>query len=139
MRPNQHAQYPPAGSAAGLSWSAGQRATVAGLCVVLALVAGVRLWQGGLVIDPLRPGDQSALLERLLDVNTASEAELASLPSVGPTRAAAIVDYRARWARSNPGVPAFASVDDLTNVEGIGPGVVKAIGGRVRFGPTMGP
>jgi competence protein ComEA len=48
-----------------------------------------------------------------LDVNTASESELTSLPGVGPSLARRIVEYR---TENGP----FQSVDDLQNVSGIG-------------------
>ncbi len=55
-----------------------------------------------------------------LDINTATLDEFTSLPNIGPSRAAAIVDYR---EREGP----FASVDDLTNVGGIGEKITDSI------------
>ncbi|MDB5801987.1 MAG: topoisomerase [Rhodocyclales bacterium] len=48
-----------------------------------------------------------------VNINTATEQELDSLPGVGPAKAKAIVEYRK--ANGN-----FKSVDDLKNVKGIG-------------------
>ncbi|HSD38349.1 MAG TPA: helix-hairpin-helix domain-containing protein [Rhodocyclaceae bacterium] len=48
-----------------------------------------------------------------ININTATEAELDSLPGVGPTKAKAIVDYRK--ANGN-----FKSIEDIKNVKGIG-------------------
>jgi len=48
-----------------------------------------------------------------LDLNAATEAELDALPGVGPSRAQAIIEHR---AKNGP----FASVEDLRNVKGIG-------------------
>jgi competence protein ComEA len=48
-----------------------------------------------------------------VNINTATEQELDSLPGVGPVKAKAIVEYRK--ANGN-----FKSVDDLKNVKGIG-------------------
>ncbi len=61
---------------------------------------------GGRSSHKLQPG-------QTLDVNTASESELTSLPGVGPSLARRIVEYR---TENGP----FQSVDDLQNVSGIG-------------------
>lgn len=60
-----------------------------------------------------------------IDLNTASIAELDSLPGVGPATAQAIVDYRSQHGH-------FRSVDDLLNVRGIGPAKLDEIRGLVR-------
>jgi competence protein ComEA len=59
-----------------------------------------------------------------VDVNTATAAELETLPGVGPATAAAIVDER---TRNGP----FASIDDLERVPGIGPAKLAALRGQV--------
>jgi competence ComEA-like helix-hairpin-helix protein len=59
-----------------------------------------------------------------LDVNTASLTELDALPGVGPSRAAAILQYREQHGR-------FASADDLARVPGIGPAAVARLRGHV--------
>lgn len=55
----------------------------------------------------------------LLDLNTASELELQSLPGIGPKLASQIVQYRAETR--------FARVDDLEQVSGIGPKKLESI------------
>ena len=55
-----------------------------------------------------------------LNINTATVDELTALPNIGPSRAASIVDYR---EREGP----FGSVDDLTNVGGIGEKITDSI------------
>lgn len=48
-----------------------------------------------------------------LNLNAATEAELTTLPGIGPAKAQAILEYREQNGR-------FKSVDDLKNVSGIG-------------------
>jgi competence protein ComEA len=59
-----------------------------------------------------------------VDLNTATAADLETLPGVGPATAAAIVDDR---MRNGP----FASVDDLERVPGIGPAKLAALRDQV--------
>ncbi len=60
----------------------------------------------------------------LVNINTASAAELEALPGVGPSTAKAIVTYRTT-------VAPFVSVDDLLQVSGIGPAKLEAMRGYV--------
>ena len=55
-----------------------------------------------------------------VDLNAASEADLDALPGVGPTTARAIVAYREAHGP-------FHQVDDLTDVQGIGPARLDAL------------
>jgi len=59
-------------------------------------------------------GGSASVARGLVDLNTATVAELDRLPGVGPSTARAIVEHR---SRNGP----FASVDDLLAVRGIGP------------------
>jgi competence protein ComEA len=60
-----------------------------------------------------------------IDLNSASIAQLDTLPGVGPATAQAIVDYRSAHGR-------FTSVDDLLNVRGIGPSKLEELRPLVR-------
>lgn len=55
-----------------------------------------------------------------VNVNTASAAELETLPGIGPSKATAIIEYR---SANGP----FASVDALDDVPGIGPATLANI------------
>lgn len=62
---------------------------------------------------------------RPLAVNAATEAELMSLPGIGPVLARAIVEHRRRHGP-------FRSVDDLGRVDGIGPRTLARLRQRIR-------
>jgi competence protein ComEA len=85
-----------------------------------ALNLAALLTDGEQVLVPSRtpggtvPGGGTATTPGLVNVNTASEADLESLPGIGPVLAQRIVDYRTEHGP-------FASVDGLLDVSGIGP------------------
>ena len=62
-----------------------------------------------------------------IDVNTATEAQLETLPNIGPARAQAILDYR---ERNGP----FGSIEDVMDVPNIGPAIYESIRDLVRVG-----
>lgn len=70
-------------------------------------------------------GGVDAVGDGLVDLNTADITELETLPGVGPSTAAAIVDHRERHGP-------FASVDALLDVRGIGEAKLAAIRDLVR-------
>ena len=57
-------------------------------------------------------GEPSSGDTKLININTATESELMSLPGIGEVTAKAIIDYR----EENP----FKSIEDIKNVSGIG-------------------
>jgi competence protein ComEA len=66
-------------------------------------------------------GDDAASSSGPIDLNTADESQLDSLPGVGPATAKAIIDERTRRGGR------FTSVDDLLNVRGIGPAKLEQL------------
>jgi competence protein ComEA len=65
-----------------------------------------------------------------VDINTASQAELEAIKGIGPAKAKAIIEYRNKHGL-------FKSVEDLTNVKGIGSGTLKRLGNQVSVQDTV--
>ena len=63
----------------------------------------------------------------LININTASLAELDTLPGIGPTTAQKIIDYR---TQNGP----FINAEDIVNVSGIGPGTYERIKDLITVG-----
>ncbi len=59
-------------------------------------------------------------IPKKLNLNTAGKDELMTLPGIGETKAEQILKYRNK-------VGAFQSVEELTNVSGIGPGLLEQV------------
>ena len=72
-------------------------------------------------------GAPGSLPGGLLDINTATAADLEALPEIGPVLAQRIVDYR---QANGP----FASVEHLLEVPGIGEGIFAAVEDLVTAG-----
>jgi len=66
-----------------------------------------------------------------LDLNTATEKELAGLPGIGPVLARRIVEYRRRHGP-------FRSPEDLLAIKGIGPRRLERLRPYLNFGPGGG-
>ncbi|MFN8386103.1 MAG: ComEA family DNA-binding protein [Anaerolineales bacterium] len=65
--------------------------------------------------EEVEPGEAD-----LVNINTASQSELETLPGIGPTTAQKIIEYR---EENGP----FESTEDIMNVSGIGPGTYERI------------
>lgn len=66
------------------------------------------------------PLDNPSYFDYPLNLNTASQEALESLPGIGPTKATDILAYRDQFGL-------FHTVDDLLNVPGIGPTTLESI------------
>ena len=64
----------------------------------------------------------------LVNINTASQTELETLPGIGPTTAQKIIQYR---EQNGP----FVNTQDIINVPGIGPGTYERIKDLITVGP----
>ena len=64
----------------------------------------------------------------LININTATTAELETLPRIGPTMAQRIVDCR---EANGP----FEAIEDIQNVPGIGPATFEGLKDRITVGP----
>ncbi|MDQ2691392.1 MAG: helix-hairpin-helix domain-containing protein [Chloroflexota bacterium] len=69
-----------------------------------------------------------AITTELININTASSAELETLPGIGPSLAQRIIEYR---ELNGP----FVTIEDLDNVSGIGLGLIERFRDQVTVGP----
>jgi competence ComEA-like helix-hairpin-helix protein len=67
-----------------------------------------------------------------IDLNTATQAELETLPGIGPTRARAILELRDKLGR-------FRRVEQLLRVRGIGRATFRKLRPRVTVGSGASP
>lgn len=81
----------------------------------------------GTEIPPLVLTEPSSSSE-LININTASQAELETLPGIGQTTARRIIEYR---EQNGP----FVNTEDIINVAGIGTGTYERIKNLITVGP----
>lgn len=77
-------------------------------------------------LAPIQPAALAS--DGRINLNTASQAQLESLPGIGPVLAGRIVDYRRRHGR-------FRTVGQLDEVSGIGPKKLNRLRNLVKCGP----
>ncbi|UAA39688.1 helix-hairpin-helix domain-containing protein [Paraneptunicella aestuarii] len=65
-----------------------------------------------------------AVQSALININTASESQLSSLPGIGKSKAKAIIEYRELNGE-------FSSIQSLTNVKGIGDRMLGKLKGKI--------
>ncbi len=80
--------------------------------------------QEPVIADKCPVSDKSPAELKPVNINTALEKELASLDGIGPALAAEIVKYRLQNGN-------FYTIEDITEVKGIGPAKFERIKGRI--------
>jgi hypothetical protein len=111
------------------AWTSPQRRALIVLLVGLLLFISVRYACNPVYVsDPQPPWPSRAheLADRV-DPNVADWQTLAALPVIGEKRAKAIVAYRDRFRERNPDRPAFAQMEDLQFVNGVGPAMTTSL------------
>lgn len=71
----------------------------------------------------------TAVDDGLVNINTANQSDLETLPSIGPVMAQRILEYR----QANGG---FSSVEELTNVQGIGSKTLEKLRAHITVGSS---
>lgn len=109
---------------------------ITALCVAAAVsvVAAFRtpVSAATVALAPLRESAApSAAPAEMFDINTASAAELDTLPGIGEKLAAAIVSYREAHG-------GFQDIEDIMDVPGIGAGKFAKFKGRITVGRKAG-
>jgi len=84
----------------------------------------------GLTLGAIHDARASEVAGRI-DLNSASVEELATLPGIGPSKAQAIVDHRAKEP--------FTRTDDLRKVKGIGDKLYDSIKDQISVGDAPSP
>jgi DNA uptake protein ComE-like DNA-binding protein len=110
-----------------LGWTSAQRrALIFLLTILLAWLAFQAARDRAYVPDP-QPGEgsRSSELASRLDPNKADWQELAAIPTLGPKRAKAIVEFRDHLRASDANAVVFRSESDLLRIRGIGPATVE--------------
>ena len=103
------------------------------LCGLLALSARDRARLASGAAETEREALQESFLPDVspVNLNTATEEELDTLPGIGPALAGRIADYRDAHGP-------FASVEELLEVSGIGEATLAELEGRVSVDPAAG-
>ena len=111
------------------SWTPSQlKVLIPGLTVV-ALYLGIRLWLAPVPLsDPVpNHGARQPEVRNRVDPNTADWPTLAALPAIGPERAREIIAWRDEYQRTHPNETPFKTIQDLSQVKGIGEGTVRSL------------
>jgi competence protein ComEA len=78
-------------------------------------------------IPALIPGMEIGGTTLLININTATQAELENLPGIGPTLASNIIQYRQQYG-------SFTLIEDIKSVPGIGDAIFEQIKEKITTG-----
>ncbi|MFW6065739.1 MAG: ComEA family DNA-binding protein [Planctomycetota bacterium] len=114
-----------------LSWRRAHLPAMLAVILLAGAVLAARARSRTILMDHRVPVifGRAAAGEEKIDPNTATAASLHRLPGVGPVKARAIVEYRKTVTEGR----AFHSINDMTAVHGIGPGIARNIRPYVRL------
>jgi competence protein ComEA len=96
---------------------------------ILTVILTIRLAMNPTTRDD-RQSTPAPLADQLadrVDPNIATAAELAAIPELGEKRAESITAFRDRYKLRHPGKLAFARLDDLLQISGIGAATAENI------------
>ncbi len=105
-----------------------------GWTAVIAIAIGVVFLSMRFTSDPYPSAGMDRSVK--MDPNSASVAELMTLPRIGKTTARRIVAYRTQREREKP---VFRSADDLLTIRGIGPKTILQLSAYLTFPDTDRP
>ena len=97
------------------------------LCAVAILLTALHCLPRWQTLAPIRSLPENYAEMVKIDINTASAAQLQSLPGVGEALAQRIIEYR----EASGG---FASIEDIMQVDGIGEGLFDGMADMITAG-----
>jgi hypothetical protein len=121
-------------------WTFRQRAVILGLACCIFFYLLIRLSIDRTTIGDRQPaqGLRAAELADGFDANTATQAQIAAIPTIGEKLAATMIAYRDRYTAAHPGKVAFERPRDLMNVRGVGPAKMEVLSQHLTF-PESSP